>query len=297
MKKIFTFIIATCSMVTGFAQWQQRSGPNQYPDYPQQNNNYNQYSSLIISSGLLQQLTVSVDNYQYQVNSSNGNGSSVNVGQLQAGNHNVVITQWRRNFLGKQVQEVIYNSTLYFKPGYETNIFVDGYGRTNISDRQIYANNNQGGYNNNGNGVGNGYGRKKNKHKKNNCDNDDYGNNQWNRNDRRGDDNNEQYYDSHNYNRKAMDRPAFEQLKQSIARESFDNTKLKIAKQFITVNYFNTAQVKELVDLFIFENNKLEIAKYAYDYTVDKGNYFLVNDAFSFSNSKEALMDYIKNRT
>lgn len=196
MKKIFTFIFAICSVATGFAQWQQ-GGPNQYPNpnqnYPQQNNNYNQYSALTISSGLQQQLTVSVDNYPYQVNGNNGNGSNVNVGQLQAGNHTVVISKLRRSFLGKQVQEIIYNSTLYFKPGYETNIFVDGYGRTNITERQLYANNtNQGGYNNNGNGVGYGYGRKKNKHKKNNCDQDDHGNNnnQWNKNDRRGDDDN-----------------------------------------------------------------------------------------------------------
>ena len=194
MKKIFTFIIATCSMATGFAQWQQRGGPNENPNYPQQNNNYNQYSSLSISSALQRQLTVSVDNYQYQVNGNNGNSSNVNVGQLQAGNHNIVISQFRSTLFGKQVQEVIYNSAYYFKPGYEINIFVDGYGRTNITERQVYANNNQGGYNNNGNGVGYGYGRAKKKHKKNHCDNDDHGNNnQWNgngknRNDRREDD-------------------------------------------------------------------------------------------------------------
>ena len=193
MKKIFTFIIATCSMATGFAQWQQPGGPNEYPNYPQQNNNNNPYSSLSISSALQRQLTVSVDNYQYQVNGNNGNGGTVNAGQLQAGNHNIVISQWRSNIFGKQVQEVIYNSSLYFKPGYETNIFVDGNGRTNITERQLYANNNQGGYNNNGNGYG--YGRAKKKHKKDHCDNDDHDNNQWNRNDknrkdRRDDDDN-----------------------------------------------------------------------------------------------------------
>ncbi len=195
MKKIFTFIIATCSMATGFAQWQQRGGPNEYPNYPQQNNNNGQYSSLSISSALQKQLTVSVDNYQYQVNGNNGNGGTVNAGQLPAGNHNIVISQLRSSIFGKQVSEVIYNNSLYFKPGYETNIFVDGNGRTNITERQLYANNDQGGYNNNGNGVGHGYGRAKKKHKKDHCDNDDHDNNQWNRNDknrshRRGDDDN-----------------------------------------------------------------------------------------------------------
>lgn len=55
-------------------------------------------------------------------------------------------------------------------------------------------------------------------------------------------------------------------------------------------------QVKELLALFSYEDSKLELAKYAYDYTVDKGNYFMVNEAFSYSSSKESLMDYIKNR-
>ena len=201
MKKIFTFIIATCSMATGFAQWQQRGGPNENPNYPQQNNNYNQYSSLSITSAQQRQLVVSVDNYQYQVDGNNGNGGTINVGQLPAGNHNIVISQVRSSIFGKQVPEVIYNSSLYFKPGYETNIFVDGNGRTNITERQLYSNNDHGGCNNNGNGVGHGYGRAKMKHKKDHCDkcdNDDHDNNQWNKKDKNRNDRKDRKDDNDN---------------------------------------------------------------------------------------------------
>jgi hypothetical protein len=187
MKKILTLIIAIFSITAGFAQWQQQGGPNHYPDYPPQNNHDNQYSSLLINSGLQHQIAVSVDNYQYRSNENSGSGNSINVGQLQSGNHNVIIYQWRTNLWGRQIQEVIYNSSLYFKPGFETNIFVDGFGRTNISERQLYANNNPSGYYNYGNGAGYGYGRSKNKHKKNKCGNDGHDYNQWNRNDRRDD--------------------------------------------------------------------------------------------------------------
>jgi hypothetical protein len=45
--------------------------------------------------------------------------------------------------------------------------------------------------------------------------------------------------------------------------------------------------------LFTFENNRLDIAKYAYGKTVDKRNYSVVNDAFTF-NSKEKLDQYIR---
>ncbi len=176
MKKILTSIISAAVIMLGFAQGQpypQQRGNQQYPNYPQQNNNYNnQYSSLIINSATQRQFSVSVDNYQYQ---SNGNGNDINVGQLNAGNHNIIIYEWKRNFWGKTVQQVVYNSTLYLKPGFETSIYINLLGQVNISERQLYNNGNynQDGYGNNGNGVGYGYGRKKNKHKKHqDCGND-----------------------------------------------------------------------------------------------------------------------------
>ena len=177
MKKIFTTIILAAGIISVFAQGQrypQNGGPQQYPNNQQQNNNYNQNSSLIINSASQRQMSVSVDNYQYQ---SNGNNGDVNVGQLSSGNHTVVITEWKKNFWGKSVQQVVYNSSLYLKPGFETTININSFGQVNISERQLYNNGNNGNYGNgeygnNGNGVGNGYGRKKNKHKKDHCDND-----------------------------------------------------------------------------------------------------------------------------
>jgi hypothetical protein len=183
MKKILTAIILAAGITTGFAQWQpnQNGGHQQYPQqgnqqqYPRQNGNYSQYSSLVVSSVSQRQFLVYVDNYQYQANGNNGNNNTVTVDQFQAGNHNIVIYENRRNFWGKTVQSEVYNSTLYLKPGFETSIFINALGQANVSERQVYNNNNggydNGGYGNNGNGNGNGYGRKK--HKKHHCGNDD----------------------------------------------------------------------------------------------------------------------------
>ena len=175
MKKIFTSIMLTAIVFAVFAQGQrypQNGGPRQNNNYPQ-GTVYNQNSSLIINSASQRQIAVSVDNYQYQ---SNGNNGDINVGQLSAGNHTVVITEWKKNFWGKTVQRVVYNSSLYLKPGFETTIYINALGQVNVSERQLYNNgnynNNNGDYGNNGKGVGNGYGRKKNKHKKDNCSND-----------------------------------------------------------------------------------------------------------------------------
>jgi hypothetical protein len=52
--------------------------------------------------------------------------------------------------------------------------------------------------------------------------------------------------------------------------------------------------VKELMLLFSFENNKLDIAKSAYRKTIDKQNYLNVNDALTFSSSREELVRFIR---
>ncbi len=95
-------------------------------------------------------------------------------------------------------------------------------------------------------------------------------------------------------NNQVMNSRSFEQFKQVLKNESFDDTRLKIAKQTIADNYFSSNQVKDILSLFSFENSKLEIAEYAYKYTTDKNNYFILNDAFSYSGSKEELARYIK---
>jgi hypothetical protein len=85
----------------------------------------------------------------------------------------------------------------------------------------------------------------------------------------------------------------FQGVKQSIESKSFDDTKLKIAKQVIASNCLLSDQVKEIMLLFTFEDTRLDLAKYAYGYTFDIGNYYRLNDAFTFESSIEELDEYI----
>jgi hypothetical protein len=96
-----------------------------------------------------------------------------------------------------------------------------------------------------------------------------------------------------NWNRQPMNERSFEQLKQTIRRESFDETKVSIAKTAIRDQAVSTTQVRELLGLFSFEQNKLDIAKYCYHYTTDYNNYYLVANSFAFSSSKNDLLRYI----
>ncbi len=89
---------------------------------------------------------------------------------------------------------------------------------------------------------------------------------------------------------------SFEEVKTSIASKSFENSKLTIAKQVITNNCLITSQIKEIMKLFDFEASRLDIAKFAYGYTYDKGNYYQLNDAFDFESSITDLNNYIKNK-
>jgi hypothetical protein len=86
----------------------------------------------------------------------------------------------------------------------------------------------------------------------------------------------------------------FDQVKSALQKEWFEANRLKSAKHIIDQNNFTTMQVKELMMLFTFENNKLDIAKYAYRKTVDKRSYYQLNDALTFSSSKDELARFIR---
>ncbi|MGE5383556.1 MAG: DUF4476 domain-containing protein [Omnitrophica WOR_2 bacterium] len=110
-------------------------------------------------------------------------------------------------------------------------------------------------------------------------------------------------YSSHNDNHQPpianceISRDQFNDMVESIKKESFDNTKLELAKNILRLNpCFYTQQVKEIVSELDFESGRLELAKYAWDYTIDRENYYKVADVFSFSSSKEELLKYIQTR-
>lgn len=89
----------------------------------------------------------------------------------------------------------------------------------------------------------------------------------------------------------------FESIKSTLLAESFNNTRLTLGKQILEAKKcFTAAQIQSFVKLYDYESSRLEIAKFAYDYCTDKSNYYLVNDAFSFSSSKTDLTNYIQTK-
>ena len=91
-----------------------------------------------------------------------------------------------------------------------------------------------------------------------------------------------------------MNQNDFNNALNSIRSDSFESGKLSKAKQIVSRNRMCTAQIVQIVRLFSFESNKLEFAKYAYQYCSDKNNYYQVTDAFSFQSSKDELLKFIR---
>lgn len=87
-----------------------------------------------------------------------------------------------------------------------------------------------------------------------------------------------------------MGRAAFQQLKSSLQQVAFESTRLNTARQAISGNYLEVSQVRELMDLFAFEDNKLEIARECYPLTTDKNEYYKLQEAFAFASNKESLL-------
>jgi hypothetical protein len=91
-----------------------------------------------------------------------------------------------------------------------------------------------------------------------------------------------------------MNSNEFRRVVQSMEKEWLESNKLKSAVHVVSTNRLSAAQVKEIVMLFGFENNKLEVAKQAYRNTIDKRNYSIIYDVLTFSNSRTELDRYIR---
>ena len=90
----------------------------------------------------------------------------------------------------------------------------------------------------------------------------------------------------------------FTAIKKQIDKESFNNTKINLAKQIIrSKKCFTSEQVTQIIKLFRYSSSQMEIAKFAYDYTTDKDNYFKVASVFSFTSDRDKLLKYVKEKS
>jgi uncharacterized protein DUF4476 len=197
--------------------------------------------------------------------------NTVTIQEVVAGYHTIKVYQPKStglfNIFNKRYEEV-YNTALNIKPGTAVNIIIDRFGRTSILESKIFRGRQ-------GRGWDNDYDRNTDTH-------------QYDSGESWGD-----YDNNYGYASGMSDRE-FSQLLNDINKEWLETNKLKSATQVVRTTSLTSAQVKQLVLLFSFEINKLELAKQAYQNTVDKKNYFMINDVFSFNSSRDELARYIR---
>ena len=225
------------------------------------------------------------------------NDNYMRIRDMRPGYHSIKIYR-ERNFgiftIFGQRYDVVFNNSLLIKPQGNTMISIDRLGRAQVVENR----------------MGRGYDWNDKDWKTDHDFDFDGGSNYgdysdhdrtWNdrrtgpgdRNDRDDNYGNNGSYGS-NFGRTLSD-IEFNQLLHNINRESSENNMMKSATQIINTNYLMSEQVKEMLQLFSFENNKLTLAELAYDRTVDKRNYFVVNDVFRYSSSADELARFIRN--
>ncbi len=104
------------------------------------------------------------------------------------------------------------------------------------------------------------------------------------------------YYDDggfDGYETPGMSQRDFDNLQYQIQRSSFDKDRLQIARQGIRAKGVTSAQVRDLMALLTFESHRLKLAKFAFQFTVDLENYYLVNNALTFKGSRRELRKFI----
>ncbi len=79
----------------------------------------------------------------------------------------------------------------------------------------------------------------------------------------------------------------------AVKKASFDRDKIAKIKQVYADEYLTTNQVGELVKIFPFDDDKLSVAQWCYKGTIDKKNYFKVENHFTFDRYKKQLGDWV----
>ncbi len=88
-----------------------------------------------------------------------------------------------------------------------------------------------------------------------------------------------------------------QEVRSSIKGMNFDGSMLEQAKMLLrTKKCFTTDQIISIVKLFSFSGSQVEVSKFAYDFCVDKDNYFRIIDILTFDGDKKAVRDHINSR-
>ena len=263
MKKVILFAVILLGSLQSFAGWKN--------------------AILRLKHEMGRSISVSVDGRKY-----NKIGRSLTVGDLPAGNHRIKIYKYNSNGYGYANGILIYQGVMNLRPGriyyaivsndgtldIEENCCIDNYGYWNNNDNwdQVETMDNDPSHDH---------------------DNNWNNNTNWNNNNGNGhnqQDNTDGTWGSFNGQ---MSEGRFSQLISQIQKASFETSKGSVAKQALKTNKITCQQLLRILNEFSFESTKLQFAKDAYKNVIDRNNYYLINDTFTFQSSKDDLLEFL----
>src|SRR5215208_1457405 len=200
---------------------------------------------LTITVAAKKNVQVYVDGRVYQDNDNN-----FVLNNIQPGNHTIRIYKagknnnsgYGKNNRNDKRNDLLYSATIYVKPSYHVDLMINRFGKA-LVDEQVLSDRNGSG------------------------DDDD-----WNDGGYNNGGHNNGYH-------QAMGDNEFNQLVQKIRNQWFG--KLNTAKDALNSNYLNVYQVRQVLQIFSSENDKLELAKLSYKNIVDTQNFRQLYDLFS----------------
>ncbi|MCC6371904.1 MAG: DUF4476 domain-containing protein [Bacteroidia bacterium] len=87
---------------------------------------------------------------------------------------------------------------------------------------------------------------------------------------------------------------SFAKIKTNVESKPFSDTKMSTAKIATKNACLSVDQIKEICKLFSMDDDKLEYAKYAYDYCTEKATYYEVSEVFSFSSTTDDFNKFLE---
>lgn len=250
---------------------------------------------LLTTSAFANNITLTLpnnSNYQVMIDGRNVSGynysnNTIYLNNLQYGQHSIEVYRIKRNGFWGNKNNLVYSSSFNSSPQYDLNITIENNGRVQMYQTRSndYGRNgrdyNRGGYGNNDRWG---------KHKHHDGDDDD--------DDRDHRSNNDGYnnggynhggYDNGGWNNNSYNQPMsdndFNRLVQKIRSQWIG--KMGTAKDAVNNNYFNTYQVRQILQIFSSESDRLELAKLSYRNVVDQQNFRRLYDLFTYQSQTE----------
>jgi hypothetical protein len=249
-------------------------------------------------------ISVSVDGRRY-----NKLGRTVTVGDLPAGRHLIKVFRYNSNGHGYTNGILMYSGSIMVQPSriyyctvfrdkldIEENCCIDDYGQWNQNDNwddwdqehDCWNNNRKWDRDNNHHQFND---RNNNHDWSNRNDNDKWNNHNNGYGDNRQNDNFEsETWNSYEGN---LSHGRHQQILDQMRQTSFENSKVNLANAALKNNKFTTRQLVDMLNEFSFESTKLKFAKDNYRKLLDKQNFFMVNDVFTFQSSKDEINEFI----